>query len=98
MTLAGDHPRFDGELTGRLDQVRELLAGGGRALRLLAGLDVDAPATDPHVRRGQREVQGRLDTAGVVGDQVLAGFELVQRNLIVLVTIAARGDRAVIET
>ena len=45
----------------------------------------------------QREVRRRIDAAGVERGRALAGLELVQRDQVVLVAVAAARDRAVIQ-
>ena len=92
--VARHDPRFDGVLAGRSDQLMELAARGRRGLRL-AGADVDAPAADPRDVAAQREVRRRIDAAGVERGAALAALELVERDQVVLVAVAAGGDRAV---
>ena len=94
--VARGDPRLDRVLAGGPDQVVQLLAGGGGALRL-AALDVDAPAADPGHVAAQGEVDGRIDAARVEGCRALAFLELPERDLVRLVAVAAARDGAVIE-
>ncbi len=91
------HPRFEGELARALRQLRNLLAGGGRGLRLTTRREGQTPAAGPRDAAVQSQVRRGADTAGVVGDVARAGLEHVLRDDIRLVAGAAGSDRTFLE-
>ena len=100
-TLAdvGRHdPGFNGILAGRLDKGMQLFAVEGNGLGASAAKfesETGEPVDAAKAVADQGEVDGRVDAAGVIGDSLLTGLELPQREHVAFVPIAAGGDDAI---
>ena len=100
--VARNGPRFDRILTRGRDQLLELAAGGRRGLSLCGGrLEDDTPTANPievrPSRAREREIRGRIDTARIEHGVARARLELIQSDRVLLVAIAARSHRAVVQ-